>query len=247
MTLEYFKKKHGYEYGRVWYPRVTSICAVIAKPGLEKWLANHGSYSAMQEKRKKITDWGTLIDQILKKMFRKEKIEVPSLILPSIKAGWQFLKDNKVETVDTDTLVKSKEHFYAGTLDVLAEINGKLGVLDIKTSTGFWDEQFLQTAAYVQAYNETAKRQAQTHWILRIDQYQECQKCSAQKREKAGLAEIKGGNSWCNHNFGQTKGVYELKEVDNHQMYLEAFLTAKKLWEFSNRQFLSEIKGYPVS
>jgi len=246
MDLEYFKQRYGYEEeGGIWYPRVTSICSIIAKPGLDKWLANQGSFTAMQEKRRKITDWGTLIDKTIKKILKGETPEINYAIRPSIDAFLDWLKSHKVELFDTDRKVLSKEHFYVGTLDVLGEVNGNLGILDIKTSSGFRDEQFIQTAAYFQAYNEEALEKAKTHWILRIDQYQECLNCGAKRREKGGESEIKEDNLNCNHKWTQPKGICELKEVDNHQTYLDMFLTAKRLWELSNRYWLLQIENYP--
>jgi len=245
MDLEYFKQKYGYENGGIWYPRVTAICSIIAKPGLDKWLANQGSYNAMQEKRRKITDWGTLVDKTIKKILKGESPEINPVIRPSIDAFLNWLKGHKIELFDTDRRVISKEHFYVGTLDVLNEIDGNFGILDIKTSTGFWDEQFIQTAAYFQAYNEDALEKAKTHWIFRVDQYQECINCGAKRREKGGESEIKDDDPRCNHKWSPFKGVCELKEVDNHQTYLEMFLTAKKLWELSNRYWLNQIENYP--
>ena len=56
--------------------------------------------------------------------------------------------------------VWSNFHKYAGTVDALASFGGKFGVLDIKTSTGFYPEYNLQTAAYVLALQETEIKRA---------------------------------------------------------------------------------------
>ncbi len=58
------------------------------------------------------------------------------------------------------TFVNSKLGF-AGTLDRIAKIDGKVYVLDIKTSNGIFNNYWLQIAAYRELYNASVK-QAET-------------------------------------------------------------------------------------
>ncbi len=245
MNAEDFKRKYGHEEAGFWYPRVTAICEIIAKPGMEKWLADSGSYDLMMQKRRKVLDWGSAIDRVAKSIFKGESPEINPTINPSIGAFLSWLKRHKIVFFDADRKVVSKKHFYAGTTDIIAEIDGQFGILDIKTSSNFWDEHFVQTAAYCQAFNEQESKKVKTHWILKVDQYQECQNCFAKKREKAGKEEIKGNNFDCQHNWSVFKGVCELKESSEHETYMRMFLHAKKLWELANRRFLSHIENYP--
>lgn len=245
MTVNYFKSKHGYEVNGFWYPRVTSVCGIIAKPGLEIWLANQKSFRAMMVKRKKVTDWGILVHKMIENILLGRLPKIDPAISPSINAFLKWFKSHKVDVFGIEKRVLSNKHFYCGTLDVVAEIDGKLGILDLKTSRNIYEDYFIQTAAYFNAYNEKADKKAKTCWILRIDQYQECKLCGAQKREKSGEAEIKKNKKNCNHKWGKVKGVFELKEINNPKTYVETFLTAKKLWEFSNRSWLSQIENYP--
>ncbi len=245
MSPKLFKQNNGYEINGLWYPRVTSICNIIAKPGLERWLANQPSFIAMERKRKKITDWGILIHNTIEKILLKENPEIKPNIRPSILAFLDWLNSNKIKVIDIEKRVLSKQNVYAGTFDVLAEINGKLGILDLKTSKEIWDDHFIQTAAYFNAYNEKNKQKAKTHWILRIDQHQKCKVCGAEKRDKSGDINIKGGKRFCRHVFDEPKGECELKKVKNHKPFIDMFLSAKKLWEFSNRNKLSRIENYP--
>jgi hypothetical protein len=214
MSANYFKKKNGYEIEGFWYPRVTSICKIIAKPGLERWLANQPSFASMQRKRKRLTDWGKDVHDI-------------------------------IETILMGRRVISKDHSYSGTLDVLAEIDGKMGILDLKTSRDIWDDYFIQAAAYFNAYNESARKKARTYWIMRVDQFQPCKLCGAERRVKSGEVKIKKNKRGCRHKWEKPQGVCELYETGKKELYVEAFLTAKKLWDFSNRQSLSQIDNYP--
>ncbi len=245
MTPSYFKAKHGYEIDGLWYPRVTSICRIIAKPALEKWLANQKSFSAMERKRKKIIEWGILVHETLEKILLGENTTISPKIRPSVDAFLDWLQRHKVRAFEAEKRVLSKKHFYSGTLDVLAEIDGRLGILDLKTSSEIWDDYFIQTAAYFQAYNEKNSKKAKTYWILRVDQYQKCMLCGAEKRNKNGEIDIKKNNKKCNHEWSDPKGVFELREVKNKQIYITTFLNAKKVWEFANRHLLSKITNYP--
>jgi hypothetical protein len=244
MDINFFKNLNGYEIEGLWYPRVTAIVKVIAKPGLERWLAKQGSVAAMEEKRKKITGFGHLVHDTIEKILMGEAPQVDSLILPSVEAVSRWLAAHRVRVLDVERRVVSRQHFYAGNIDVLAEIDGRFGIVDIKTGAQFWDDYFIQTSAYFQAHNEGDIKKAETHWILRVDQYQECKECGAVKRQKGGEYEIKGGYLSCPHQWSELKGVCELQEVDDHPTYIEIFLTAKKLWEMINREQLAQIENY---
>lgn len=244
MDINWFKKLNGYEIGGLWYPRVTSICKIIAKPGLERWLAQQGSPEAMAKKRKAITGFGTLVHDTIEKILMGEDPKVDDAIAPSVRAFYNWYEGRKIKALDVERRIVSKEHSYAGNIDVLAEIEGRFGILDIKTSEKVWDDHFIQVSAYFQAHNESGLRKADTYWILIVDQYAECVNCGAKMRDKGGEREVKGGNDFCRHEWTDVKGVCELTEVNDHDFYLETFLTAKKLWELVNRDALLQIDNY---
>ena len=93
----------------------------------------------------------------------------------------------------------------------------------------------------------------QTRWILRIDQIKKCQKCDATLRSKGGRDKIKlpwskeSGYSKiakdCEHVWSELKGDIELKEFPYWQEDYQAFLGAKKLWEWENDYWLRQV-GY---
>ena len=245
MNANYLKRYYGHMVNGFWYPRVTSICGIISKPGLENWIASQGSIYAMKKKKKELTDWGNIIHDTIETIFLGKMPEIDARICPSINAFLDWMKKHKIDIDGVEQRIVSKKHAYSGTLDVLARIDNKLGVLDIKTSKKIWDEHFIQTAAYFQAYNEKARKKIDTHWVLRIDQYQKCSLCGAEKRKKSKEPDISGGKKRCQHKWGKIKGVCEMKEVEDHEYFASAFMNAKKLWEFSNRDWLSQIRNYP--
>jgi len=251
MTLEYFMRKYGHEVGGLWVPRVTAITDIMAKPGLLKYYAAQQSYAAAQIKLRNSANWGTLTHETIEKILKGEKPEIHPKILPSIEAFLEWKSQHQIKILDPENdiekLIFHPEELYAGRMDALIEIDGKLGVLDVKTGTGIWEEYFLQTAAYLGAYNNISKEheKAQTRWILRVDQFQECVFCGAKKREKSGEEVIKGGDPFCNHKFTEPKGFVEFKELPNFEHDFEAFLNAKRLWEWYYREYLSQIENYP--
>ncbi len=245
MQAKYLKKHYGHRVNGFWYPRVTSICNIVSKPGLENWFASQGSVYAMKKRRKELTEWGDLIHETVESILLGRMPKIDSKICPSIDAFLEWMKNHKIDVEGIEQRVISKKHYYSGTLDVLAKIDNKFGVLDIKTSKSIWDDHFMQTAAYFEAYNEKGKKKAETQWVLRIDQYQECKLCGARKRKKGKEAKIKGGKKKCEHEWTDIKGVCEIKEVKKPTYYKKAFLNAKKLWEFSNRKWLSKVRNYP--
>lgn len=60
-------------------------------------------------------------------------------------SGW--LEQNFVECLVTEGTVWSDTEGYAGTFDGLWRINGKLYLIDIKTSRGIWPDHLMQLAA----------------------------------------------------------------------------------------------------
>ena len=67
-----------------------------------------------------------------------------------------------------EQVVYSSEYGYAGTLDLVAEVNGVLTVLDWKTGKGVYNEAHLQNAAYRQAWREMKQGDPKQGLIVRL-------------------------------------------------------------------------------
>lgn len=112
------------------------------------------------------------IEKIVMAIIAGEKIpERPQseVMNKCIDAFAKWTKENKVEFLEHERKVYSKKYNYAGTLDLLAKVDGKLSLIDIKTSTGIYDEYFFQTAAYSQALLEEMGNKIERNYILRVD------------------------------------------------------------------------------
>jgi hypothetical protein len=175
--------------------------------------------------------------------------EIPAEIAPAVKSFSEFFDKNNIQV--TPELVERRivnyDHRYAGTVDAVALIGGRLGVLDIKTSQAIYRDYSLQTSAYMDALKNQF-RKLETRWILRIDQIQKCMRCGATRRVKGGREKVRvdwknGSMKTCEHDWGPLLGEIELKEFPYWQDDFEAFLGAKKLWEWENDFWLKKA-GY---
>ncbi len=249
MTIDEYKESHGYVIDGTWYPRVTKIVEIKAKPALYRFYAKMDSFDAAERMKELSAKEGTLVHETVEAFLMGKNPDVDQSIYPSVKAFLEFEEMNNI-TVSPEfvelRLVNSAER-YAGTLDAIATIGGKTGVLDIKTSQEIYRDYNLQTSAYVAALKDDIPN-LETRWILRIDQVQKCIKCGALLRKKGGRLNVKTqfGNKemWrCKHEWGKTEGVIELKEFPEWGADYQAFLGAKKLWEWENEEILKQV-GY---
>ncbi len=253
-TPEAYKEANGYIIDGIWYPRVTRILSIKAKPALYRFYAEQESFKASQKITEQSAAEGTLVHEAAEAILLGQKPEVDDKIKPAIEAFKKFLEIKNVQTSPeyVEKQIMHPSHRYAGTIDVMALIDGKFGVLDIKTSQSIYRDYNLQTAAYMGALKDQYKH-LQTRWILKIDQIQTCIKCGATRRTKGGREKIsfwkKGAYSnrvkmkECGHDWSEVKGDIEFEEFPYWQSDFEGFLAAKRLWEWEEEVWLKKI-GY---
>lgn len=248
-----FKTAAGYEIDGQWFPRVTKILEIKSKPALYRYYAAAKNFEEAEAKTQKSAEEGTLVHEIVEKIMVGESPAVPPEIAPAVGAAIEFLKINdiKVEAPHVERRIINFAHRYSGTIDAMATISGKFGVLDIKTSQSIYRDYNLQTSAYMDALKrEPEFAGLETRWILRIDQQKDCRRCKATLRPKGGQDKIKtawrGAIPACpedGHDWSELKGIVELKEFPYWREDFQAFLAAKKLWEWENEFWLRKI-GY---
>jgi hypothetical protein len=254
-NVEEFKAIAGYDIDGSWYPRVTKIVEIKAKPALYKFYAELSSFEEGESVKKVSASEGTLIHETVEAILMGKNPEIHPSIKPAIEAFLKFVENRKIQ-VDPEFVEKrivNHQERYAGTVDSLALIDGKFGVLDIKTSQSIYRDYNLQTSAYMAAL-ESDFPTLQTRWILRIDQNRVCLKCGSILRSKGGRDKVrlpwdpKNGNlkikaENCQHEWSQLRGEIELKEFPYWKEDYKAFLGAKKLWEWENDYWLKQV-GY---
>ncbi len=250
--IEDFKEKSGYTIDGVWYPRVTKIVTIKAKPALYYYYGEAKSFKAAQEATELSAKEGTMIHEAVEGLLLGKNPEIPAAIAPAVKSFSDFFAQNNIQVTpeNVERRIVNYDHRYAGTIDAVAMIGGKLGVLDIKTSQAVYRDYCLQTSAYMDAL-KSQFRNLSTRWILRIDQIQTCERCGATRRTKGGREKIrypaKNGRAsmmrQCGHQWGPLTGEIELKEFPYWQDDFQAFLGAKRLWEWENDEWLKKV-GY---
>lgn len=240
-NIDNFKDANGYTIDGIWYPRVTAIVGIKAKPALYMFYAGLPDYKTGEAIKAKSAEEGTLIHETIEAILRKDPVEIPDSIKPAIFAFMEFYNKNNIIAHKIEERLVSKNHRYAGTMDVLAEINGKLGVLDIKTSVAIYRDYNIQTSAYIEALRENPNLPPLTRWILRINQLKKCLRCPATMRDKGGREKIRGDKYPCKHEWSPMQGEYEIKELTAFDQDIKAFLACKNLWEWENEYWLKKI------
>jgi len=89
-------------------------------------------------------------------------------ILLAVNNFLKWVSENDIEWHDSERKVYSRKYDFAGTIDAIATVNGKATAIDFKTSTGIYDEMFLQSAAYAMALKEELGSKFEELWIVRV-------------------------------------------------------------------------------
>jgi hypothetical protein len=251
-TIDEFKECAGYDINGQWYPRVTKIVEIKAKPALYRYYGELSSFDEGERIKEISANEGTMIHEAAEAVLTGQTPLVDPSIAAPIAALRKFLEGKNIQ-IDAEFVEKRIAHHgerYAGTIDAMALIDGKFGVLDIKTSQSIYRDYNLQTSAYMAAL-EPDYPTLQSRWILRIDQKRSCIRCGATMRSKGGRDKIK--LPWqfrmrriaesCPHEWSDLQGEVELQEFPYWRNDYQAFLGAKKLWEWENEEILKKV-GY---
>lgn len=248
-TVEEFMESAGYQVGDSWYPRVTRIVEIKSKPALYRFYGRMPSFAEGEKMKNQSAAEGTMVHEAVEGLLLGQNPDIPPLIRPAVRGFMEYIERNhiKINPEFVEHRLASHEHRYAGTLDAVAEIGGKVGILDIKTSQEIYRDYNLQTSAYFYAMKEKIPN-LETRWILRIDQAKPCLKCSSRLRMKGGRPMIKKDwndprSTGCAHEWGLMSGFVELAEFPHWENDFAAFLGAKKLWEWENEEWLKKA-GY---
>ena len=169
------------------YVSVTNALSVIDKPALRYWFGqqvfrayaanpNLNEKEALQAPWKtthKAADRGTTVHSIVESWKQtKEHIKtIPPQYKGYAEAFYKWVESNHVEVVENEKSVYSDEYHFAGTLDMLAKINGRkdITIVDIKTGKNLYPEVELQCAAYRQALKEQGVEATMSALLLKED------------------------------------------------------------------------------
>jgi len=99
---------------------------------------------------------GTLTHDWIAKCAKGEEPELPDHpnVALAAKAFVKWAYEVDLRPIHVERCIFSKEHQFAGRLDMEALVNGNRSIVDIKVSNGIYRDMILQTAAYALARNE---------------------------------------------------------------------------------------------
>jgi CRISPR/Cas system-associated exonuclease Cas4 (RecB family) len=127
------------------------------------------------KRTKKAADIGSVTHDYAEAYIKHQLKEGPKPKLPINKMAKQAAENFLIwaKTVDewiyAERKVVSLEHWYAGTVDIVAIVGGKLTVGDLKTSNYLSAEHLLQTAGYQIALEEEFEDKFENRVILHLD------------------------------------------------------------------------------
>jgi len=194
-TLTFNAARHHYAWNDTPLPGVTSILRRISKgDNLVQWSANMAcqhieerwqpgmSASALSQlllearkawvtKRSDGADVGKEVHAYAEAVLKGEPR--PRLTtdeaMQAASAFEEWLRYHHVKPLAIERRLMSKEHWFAGTTDLVAEIDGHIAIADFKTSSGIYHEYALQLAAYRMAWLEENGGEEPQRWIIRTD------------------------------------------------------------------------------
>lgn len=143
-------------------PGVTTVINILAKPALVGWAWRLGlDGQDMNKVKQQAADIGTVTHYLCECVltgvepklgaYKQNDIDVAMPCYDSFK---RWFTESKLVAVAVECGVVSELWQYGGTIDLIARDGGKLGLYDVKTSKGVYDEYQIQMSAYVEAWNE---------------------------------------------------------------------------------------------
>jgi len=132
---------------------------------------------AHRQKKESAADLGTMIhawiEQYIKaemniKGFKKPEDPTNEKMQSAVLAFFDWRNKHKVTFTHSEQKVYSRMAQVAGTIDAVGTIDGKLAIIDFKTSNGIWPEMTLQVSFYQQAWEEMTGKKVDTRWIVRF-------------------------------------------------------------------------------
>lgn len=181
VTLVFDTDKHKYYVDDRVVPGVTGVLNRLGKPYLIWWAARmakehilenlmpgaaldemqvlklaEGAYYAHNNKKKTAGDKGTWVhDWIEDYVSGKTKtLPINEDLKKAVIDFKKWYDNSQIKTIEAERILYSKQYHLAGKTDWIGELDGKLTILDWKTGSGIYLEQFLQLGAYVLMYEE---------------------------------------------------------------------------------------------
>ena len=167
--LTFYEASHRYKLDGEWVPGVTTILGVLNKPALTKWAASSvAEYVADHpeaidhlraagrapmvgmlkevpwQKRDDAALRGTTFHDLAERIANGEEVDVPEAQIPLVESALAFMEDYDIEPVLVEAVVGSREHRYAGKVDLIAND----AIWDWKSGKRIYASTAFQLAGY---------------------------------------------------------------------------------------------------
>lgn len=171
--LKFTPGNHRYSLDGKPVPGVTTILGVVNKPALPKWAAksvaehvadNPDAVDALRplgrdavvnalkevpwKRRDDAAHRGIALHDIAERLVLGEDVDVPDDLVPVVESTLDFLDAWDVRPVLTEARVGSREHWFAGTLDLVADTKHGRAILDYKSGKAIYASAAFQLNAY---------------------------------------------------------------------------------------------------
>jgi hypothetical protein len=203
-----------------YYPSVTYVLGYYPKGKFfENWLKQVGFASDYIVK--KAAEEGTQVHELCEAYLNGEELKfLDDKGRPQYNPDvWQmFLRFVEFWETIKPTLIETEVHLFsdvlkvAGTCDLIVEIDGKLWLLDLKTSNQLQTTYELQTAVYGQCYEE----------------------CFGRKIDHYGILWLKSSKRGAKKDKMQGKGWEVVESTRSFDENIDIFKTVKRLFDLEN-------------
>lgn len=176
--LKYSDASHRYWLDGKPITGVTSLIGCLDKPALPRWAAktvaqyvadNPDGVQALREmgsetlvkslagipweRRDKAADHGGKFHDLAEAIINGAEVDVPDELVGKVEAALAFMSDCNVDPIVTEKSCASREHWYAGRFDLVADLDlpgvGRVrAIVDWKSGKGIYSSVAWQLAAY---------------------------------------------------------------------------------------------------
>lgn len=125
--------------------------------------------------KEKAADIGTLAHYLIECHIKEEKPvlkeysnEHIQIAKNALKAYKQWEKKHHLKYIDSELPLVHEDMLYGGTIDLVAEVDGGICIIDFKTSNNIYPEHIIQVAAYRELYQHVYNKPVQACHILKL-------------------------------------------------------------------------------
>ena len=175
------RPKDGYSLEGARIPGTTTITGRFKEPGgLIRWAYKRGKRNLeLYEPRDKAGELGTIVHEAIEEDIHHGRglkhlaaLELSDRDREKCTEAFEAYREwrggVKLEMLATEIAMVSEEHRFGGTLDAVARINGKLVILDWKTSNDVYRDYIVQLGGYAILWKETRGESFEGAHLLRV-------------------------------------------------------------------------------